>query len=238
MHPTDFDLLAEIHGEEVLAGADNIRLHVEGCLICFERRHALAREESEQRRLLRALDVSPPVIQVGLIRRRARVRRNRVRIAASIGTLITVASAAAAIPGSPVRHWLQRRSAPAPAASGIPLPKPDLPADGVQVSVTGSLVIMLGTPQHAGQIRIVRTGLAIATVRATGGDVGYRVGSGRINLDNRLPAERFDITIPRSLERFALLVGGRVLLRIDPRHPANASDTLLIDLARHGVTAP
>ena len=97
---------------------------------------------------------------------------------------------------------------------------------------------MLGTPQHTGQVRIVRTDLATATVRALGGDVGYRVGPGRINLDNRQPAERYDITIPRSLQQFALLAGGRVLLRIDPHHPPGVSDTVTIEFSRHGGTAP
>ena len=146
MHPTAFDLLAEIHGEAVLAGAGSIRRHVEECPICFERRRALAREESEQSRLLRALDVPTPRIPVDLIRSRARARRSRVRIAASIGALVTVASAAAAIPGSPVREWLHSMSPPASAVSKASIPKPSPSLDGVQVLATGSLVIMLGTP--------------------------------------------------------------------------------------------
>lgn len=240
MHPTDFDLLADIHGETLEPGAATIR-HVEECRICLERRHLLDREESEQRRLLGVLDVQAPLIPVGAIRRRAAVRRSRVRVAASIGVFVTVASAAAAMPGSPVREWLRGRWAPVSTAPALPkaaIPKRNSSTDGVQVAASGSLVIMLGTPQDSGQIRIVRTDLTIATVRSIGGDVGYRVGPGRINLDNRLPAEWYDITIPRGLERFALLSGGRVLLRIDPRHLAGLSDTVTIEFSRRTGKAP
>ena len=241
MHPTEFDLLAQLHGEAGQPGSGTIRRHVEECLICLELRQSLGREESEQRRLLRALDVPTPLILVDRFRRRAHVRRPRVRIAASIGVLVALASAAAAIPGSPVRDWLRGRPASAatgPALFKAALRKPSPFADGVQVGAAGSLVVLLGTPQDTGKIRILRTDLATATVRAVGGDVGYRVSAARIHIDNRLPAERYDITIPRSLERFALLAGGRVVLRIDPRHPAGFSDSLTITFARHGGTTP
>lgn len=241
MHPTDFDLLAHLHAEAGQPGAGTVRRHLETCRACFERRQELGREESEQRRLLRALDAPVPLITVEAIRRRSRVALTGVRIAASIALLVTLASAAAAIPGSPVRAWLRRLTAPAarpPAQPPAVVPQPAASTDGVQVAATGSLVIMLGTPQRTGQIRIVRTDLVTATVRAVGGDVGYRIGAGRIILDNRLPADRYDITIPRALERFVLLAGGRVLLRIDARHPPGASDTLTIELARRGGTSP
>lgn len=241
MHQTDGDLLALLHGEPVWPGEDAARGHLEACRLCAGRLESLRREETEQRTLLRVLDVPVPAVTAATIRRRAAARRRSVRIAASLGALMTLASAAAALPGSPVRGWMRDLLAPNVSAPRLPAARPPTvrPAtDGVEFSAIGTLVIELRFPQVTGQIRIVRTGSEVAAARAIGGDVGFQVGSGRVTLVNRRPAERYELSLPRSLAQASVLVGGRLLVRLRARDSAPRADTLTFDLSRHPGRAP
>ncbi len=240
MHPTDSDLLAMLHGELREPAADQVRLHVEVCSGCASRRDAIAREEADRALLLRTLDFPVPPISAAIIRTRAQARRRLIRAAASIGVLTTLVSAAAAMPGSPVRTWLEKVLAPAPSqpAPAAPGPAEGPAADGVEVAAEGALVIELRHPQAAGQFQIAATDRATATARAIGGDVGYRVGPGRVTLDNRTPAARYEITIPRTLANVTVLVGGRILWRIGADPPPARFDTLTFDLSLHQGRLP
>lgn len=240
MHPTDEDLLALLHGELRGPAADQVRLHLDACPACASRRDAIGREEMERDLLLRALDFPVPPISAAIIRTRASARRRLARAAASIGVLTTLATAAAAMPGSPVRTWLEKVLAPAPPqpAPAARRPAEGAAADGVEVAAEGALVIELRRSQAAGQFRIAVTDRATVTARAVGGDVGYRVGPGRVTLDNRVPATRYDITLPRTLANVTVLVGGRILWRIGTDHPAVPFDTLTFDLSLHQGRVP
>ena len=241
MHPTDFDLLALLHGEPVWSGDDEARRHLDTCVVCVGRLESLRREEMEQRTLVKALDVPLPPVTAAMIRGRAIASRRNFRMAASIGALMTLASAAAALPGSPVRGWIRNLLSQGVVAPALPAASPS-PAraatDGIEWPAIGAWVIELRHPQATGQIRIVRTDSSIAMARAIGGDVGFQVGSGRVVLDNRRPADRYEISLPRNLIRASVLVGGRLLVRLRAPDSASRADTLTFDLSVHPGRAP
>lgn len=241
MHPIDTDLLALMRGEPVWLGADEAGRHIDACLLCARRLESLRREETGQRTILMQLDFPLPPVTAATIRRRAIVRRRTFRMAASIGALVTLASAAMALPGSPVRGWIRNVMAPVVAAPALPAGRPSAarPAtDGVEFPAVGALVIELRYPQTSGQIRIVRTDSTIAVARAIGGDVGFRVGSGRLILDNRRPAERYEISLPRNLTQTSVLVGGRLVVRLRASDPVRRPDTLTFNLSLHPGRTP
>lgn len=241
MHQTDCDLLGLLHGEPVWPGADEARRHLETCLFCAGRLESLRHEEREQRTILKVLDMPVPAVTAATIRGRAVARRRSFRVAASIGALVTLASAAAALPGSPVRGWIRNLLTPSVGASRLPAARPSAgrPAtEGIEFTAVGTLVIELRFPQVTGQIRIVRTGSEVAVARAIGGDVGFQVGSGRVILENRRPAERYEFSLPRNLAQASVLVGGRLLVRLRARDSASRADTLTFDLSRHPGRAP
>lgn len=241
MHTTDCDLLALLHGEPVWLDADEARRHIESCRVCAARQASLWREETEQRALLSLLDVPVPLVTVATIQRRAVARRRSVGIAASIVALVTVASAAVAFPGSPLRSWIWNTPSPIATAPALSAHRPgaeNLATDGVEFPAVGIVVIELRYPQRSGQIRIVRTNSTVATARAIGGNVGFRVGSGRVILDNRPPAASYELYLPRDLIQASVLVGGRLLVRLTAHDAASTQDTLTFDLSLHSGRTP
>lgn len=235
MHPTDTALLAIVHGELWGSGAEEVRLHLDDCASCSSRRDSMRREEEATDLSLRVLDLPVPQVSAATIRTRALARRRIRAVAASIGALVTLASAAAAMPGSPVRAWFVRLLNPTSAVSTTHLAAPveaQPAADGIEIPVQGALIIELRHAQRAGRIQIVGSDGRTAAARAIGGDVGYVVGPGRVILDNRRPAVRYEITLPHHLTDVTLLVGGRVLWRLKPGNPESRLDTLAFDLSR------
>lgn len=240
MHTTEAEILALLHGELASSEADRIRQHCADCQECAARHDVLCLDESVRHRLLNLLDAPLPAVTVGTIRRRAIARRRGAGVAAAIVMLITAASAAVAFPGSPLRSWIVGSASPVaierePASQPATVP----PAtDGVQVLGLGTMIVELRYPQRTGLIRISHTDSPFTTARAIGGSVGFRVGSGRITLDNRDPAAVYEIDLPRNLIQAAVRVGGRVLVRVPARVGAPFPDTLTIDLSRHSGATP
>lgn len=240
MHPTDFEILALLHGEQV---PEEVRTHLESCPMCALRRDSLLRHEATQSALLRELDFPVPAVSAEMIRRRAISRRRVYRIAASIGIFATLASTAMALPGMPVWNWLRGREQLhqepiTPARAPIAAPHRSAAADGIAITPAGALLIELRHPQSSGQIRIVRTDLPVASLRAAGGRVDYRVAPGRVTLENREPAARYEISLPRTLRRATVLVGGQVFWQLDQNSRSAGPDTLILDLSPKSGRVP
>lgn len=239
MHPTDFEILALLHGEQVPA---EVHTHLASCPICALRRNTLLRGEATQNALVRELDLPVPAVPAELIRHRAIARRRVYRMAASIGILAILASTAMALPGMPVWNWL-RGDRPDPALinpTRVPIARhrPAATADGIAITPNDVLVIELRHSQSSGQIRIIRTDAPVASLRAAGGRVDYRIAPGRVTLENRQPAERYEISLPRTLRRVTLLVGGQVFWQLDQSSASAGPDTLILDLTPKSGEAP
>jgi anti-sigma factor RsiW len=234
VHPTESALLALAHGECSAARTAALRMHLGRCDDCRERYEALAGTDRLVASLLACLDESPPSVPLSAVRRAASVGHPRA-IAAGIAILLAVAGAAiAAVPESPFRAWMKALGA-SHAASPRPAPAPGPAAPtptsgGVTVTVDTAATIVLRRAQTAGEIRLRRTDQPTVTVRAFGGDVGYTVSPGRVVVDNRAPASRVEIALPRGVRAAAVVVGGRVLWRMPSAQAARGSapDSLLV----------
>ncbi len=232
-HLIDSELLAAEHGELTPGATAQVRSHLERCGLCSERFERLRGEQRDIGGLLDVLTFPVPSVSLDTIRRRARRPRRLVRAAAAIGTLVALASAAAAMPRSPVRAWLARIWAVAPeAAPATPrVADPISPTAGIAVSASAGVTIELLHGQEGGLIQVILADRPDVTARAVGGDVGYRVGRERIVMDNRTPAKQYEIELPRRIPEATVRVGGRVLWRLSDGREPFGNDTVRISLS-------
>ncbi len=236
MHPSDATLLALIHGELAEGTRAETEEHVASCGICAAQLAELRDGDAIVAGLLSTLD-HPVPRRVPMVLTRA-PGLSRIAIAASIALLVAGA-AAAAVPGTPVHRWLQEHlSAPvrqeisrpaAPAASS----SAEQAASGVEVAPAGGLTVSFREPEPAGTLIVATADRSNVSLRALLGAVAYQVGTGRIVVDNRGVAGRYQLEIPNSLERLTVLVGSQVIFRSTGGRIAGAGrDTISLSIER------
>lgn len=203
--------------------------HLASCAECAGLLAELRGLNARTSALLGMVEATPPVIaaQAAFAKRRrgagamAEARRALPR-AAVLVLAVAGAAAAAVVPGSPVREWVQRVTvqetatepalpapAPAPAAEAVPMPAPKavsiLPEDGrVRVEVTGSSAEL--------RVRARLSSEPAAQVTATGAAVSarFRTGPGRIEVVGAGPGEVV-IDLPAGADAAFVEVNGRVI---------------------------
>ncbi len=193
-------------------------------------------------RLLERLDHPVPPVSLDAVRRRARRRRlhSLARAAAVVLGLAAAGSAAHALPGSPLRGWLDvagRRSgaigtesaagpvdvglAP-PDSAGIDLPPDrDLSITFLEEALTGTLVVSL---TEEGEVR-VRTSSAATVFTSEPSRLLVRHAS----------ADTVRIALPRSRSRVEILVGGRRVLLWDGARLTTEPDAVRREADRYVV---
>lgn len=186
------------------------------------------RDEDEVFALLRHLDHSPPAVTAEMIAARARRGADGRRWAAGILLTVTLAGAAYAAPGSPVRGWISaaveriagRHETPqAPLAPPTEEPPASQPREsGIAVAPGRELLILFTASQATGQARIKLTDAAEVTVRASSGAATFTSEIDRLVIDNRGSSADFEIGIPRAARRVEIRVAGdRIFLKSGPR---------------------
>lgn len=213
-HPSDATLLAVIHGEPVddLAA---IRAHAGECAQCSARQRTIANDDAIIEALLAELDdpLRGSVQPRFAARSRRRWAQRGIRIAAAAATF-AVAAAALVVPASPLHQWVFRESeAASPGPVVATSPPAAAVASGIAVAASRSLVIVLRHEQRQGALEIHWTVAGDVTFRSRGGTAAYQVSSGQVAIDNQVPADAYQIGIPRSVQHVRILVGTRVLLR-------------------------
>jgi anti-sigma factor RsiW len=193
MHPSDAALLALVHDELSTGESAAIRSHLAICAACREREAAVRSGEAQIGALLRLLDHPVPV-RGAPEARASRFGVRRAALAASLAVFLAGA-AAAAVPGTALNRWFQSQLGSAPPTA--PRAAPSAPAGTAPAQVAGGVAIP--APRS----------LVITFAEAYGGDVGYQVGDGRIEVDNRKPAGRYTLEVPATLSRLTVLVDGR-----------------------------
>jgi hypothetical protein len=187
------------------------RGHAELCIACARRISEARGEAAEVRSLLSRLDSPAPALEIGL----ARVVREGVREkappwgrwVAGFALAFAVAGIAYALPGSPVRGWMDAvvqsmRGQPGGEVPNPGTPTPDPPpVGGIAVAPGSNLVIRFTSPQPEGRARIVLTDGPDVVVRAPTGSATYESGNDLLVIDNRGPSATFEIEIPRSALR-------------------------------------
>lgn len=166
--------------------------------------------------LLRTLDHDLPRVAVRTVIARARRPRvRRARIAAAVAGILVMGGVAYALPGSPVRPWLDAAmerlvgggSARTPGSTGAPDP------GGIAFDPAAPLAVVF-TPPLLGYVRITL---------ADGGELVARSapGSARFTSDPRrlrvamLASDTFDLRIPRGARRVEVVAGERRLFLIE-----------------------
>lgn len=203
--------------------------HLAACRECAGELAELRALGARASALLGMVDAAPPMLaaQAHFARRRrgggalAHARRALPR-AAVLVLAVAGAAAAAVVPGSPVREWVERVTveardpapalpapAPAPPVEAVPAAAPKavsiLPEGGkVQVAVTGS------SPEL--RVRARLSDEPAAQVTATGAAVSarFRTGPGRIEVVGAGPGEVV-VDLPRGAEAAFVEVNGRVV---------------------------
>lgn len=241
-HPSEARLVAYLDGELSPEEGRRLSRHVEDCRACGRRMDELretARVFSEA-----VADLLPPRSDVtaGDLRRRAEGRGEEAdvvghvgdaresegsgfrwttatRIAASVAVLL---GAAAALPGSPVRSWIDRsvqgvqalftadeEGTATESTEPSPSARPEI-ADrsGVAVGASdGSIRIQLSDVPPSTVVRVRLVDAPQAGVWNAGGR--YRTAPGRIEV-TAPTSEALLVEIPRSVDRVRLEVNGRV----------------------------
>lgn len=239
-HVSDQRLLAYLDGELEPTGRREVLRHVRACGRCSEELELLRSAGRRLSAALERLDTAPPweglphrVRQALEARGRGTIpfpveRRvgssashppSRRALATAAAILLLVAGgAAAAIPGSPVRVWVERSvdavtglfsGAPAvnAAADGpvVPLARP-----GVAVEpLDGRVHVAILEPAEGVEVRVRITDATVAAVTVS--EAGFRTGRGRIEVLAPAAGELI-VEIPRSARSARVEVDGRPML--------------------------
>jgi len=232
MHPSDAALLELVHGELPAGETAAIRSHLAGCAACRQREAGFRESDAQIGALLRLLDHPVPA-RAAPQPHRHRFGVRQAALAASLAVFLAGA-AAAAVPGTALNRWFRSQlggaSPTAPrAAPPPPAPAPTAPAQvagGVEIAVPRALVVTFAEPEPAGVLAVRATSRANASLQAYGGDVGYQVGDGRIEVDNRKPAGRYSLEVPATISRLTVLVAGQPVFDSDERPVASRPDSI------------
>ena len=220
MHVSDVQMDLLSRGELPRPDADAALAHIAQCPSCAVRQNDLAAADGEIDRSLRLLDYPVAGADVDVIIRRAKRDRSKSlwRMAAGIAFLAT-AGVAAAMPGSPIRAWIDRGNAERPngsrsAAVAPELPQPRTPsAAGISIEASGSVTLVFDANQTAGSITIRFDTGSELRVRAEGGAAGFEVRSEGLRVRNRGSVASYEVMVPATASSVDIRVGDSAVFR-------------------------
>jgi ferric-dicitrate binding protein FerR (iron transport regulator) len=186
--------------------------------------HLDEEDDLELERLLRTVDSVPPRVDPEQLAQRARARKRTprwTRWAAGVALIIGLGGVAYAIPGSPVRPWVDRllaviggggpepeRPAPLP-----PVAPGDAAGSGIAVDPGPDLIIVFVGPKAGARARILLSEGTQVRVQAPAGRASYTHGLDRLGVELLADSVEVEIHIPRSAPRVAVRVGDREVFR-------------------------
>ncbi len=237
-HPNDGQLLAWLDEELEPEDGTGVREHLEACTECRRRGEVLRREAQAFSEAVLALDevaagkADPGPLPIAAAISSAgghRLRRTGWSLARAAGLVLVAAGAAAAlVPGSPVRAWLEgfgadegsgtvAPAATAPAAetesdAGI---KPGATAISVELS-EGRLVVNLRGFTGNSNVHVSLTNAPRASVRVEGALEVPRfvTGPGTLEVIGAREGEIW-VEVPRSARDAVVQVGGEDAVRVE-----------------------
>ena len=216
MHLDDERLERLLHGELAADDSAAARSHLVACAECRARVAAAERDEREVFDLIGSVDHPVPPVTVGAVLERAGARgRPWHRWAAAAVLVLGLGGAAYALPGSPLRRWVDaamERATSGP--DGIvpdPVPVDPSPEDGAGIAVApgAGLLIVFAGPEVGGSARIVLSEATQVTIRAPTGAATYRAEADQVAVQRSGTRARFDIEIPAAAPRVEVRVGPR-----------------------------
>lgn len=208
MHLSEETLERTLHDELDPAIRDDVRRHLSSCLDCAARLTAARRTEARVFELLEELDHEPPArgrAETAPIRA---ADSGRSLLAASLAFLVIAAGILYAIPGSPVRAWMDAslrgpRTPPAPvdvsARSGLAV----LPTDPFEVAFAAW--------QGSGELRLLLVPSERLELTVAGEPVELESGAERLAVSNAGSAASYELRVPRDLGTFRVRVAGEMV---------------------------
>jgi hypothetical protein len=205
MHLDDGLLEALLDGELRGPAVAEARRHVDACSQCRGELEHLRRDGALLDDALRSLDHPAPRIPLAGIATRARQRRRPRRWAAAIALLLVTAGTAYALPGSPVRRWIDQLVG-RPARNEA-TPAPDVA--GVAVAPGRHFSVVFTAPRAPGSLTITLTDSAAISVRRRGGQATFNAELERLRIETGTRATDFEVAIPRDAVWVEVVVEGR-----------------------------
>lgn len=175
------------------------------------------RDQDDINQLLERLDHPLPAVSVEQVIARAKVRRaGWVKWAAGILLVVGLGGVAYAMPGSPVRGWIDSVVDRILGPNRPPSVMVDsgtgggaAPAAGIAMDPGSDLRIVF---THAADSAVARVSLVDGeqvTVRAPGGAATFTADVSQLIVDNALAPASYEIGIPRNAPRVEIRVAGR-----------------------------
>ncbi len=236
-HPNDGQLLAWIDGELEPGDESGVSQHVESCARCSGRAEVMRLESEGFSRALLALDVEAPgLADPGPIPVAAalsqpgshRLRRTGWSLARAAGLVLVAAGAAAAlVPGSPLRDWIENAFVADPATStgSVESAAPEEAAGDPGIAgptaisvdlLGGELTVNLRGFGHGSNVHVRLSGERRASVRVegVGGSPRFVTGPGTLDVIGSGEGEIW-VELPRSASEGAVLVDGKPAVRLE-----------------------
>ena len=198
-------------------------------------------DEEDERdifRLLAAVDREPPVLTAEAVAATARSRRRRAgtyRWAAGILLVVVLGGVAYALPGSPVRAWLEDFLASPPSSPVTVDPGSGEPAmAGISVAPGERMEIVFDRPPAGSRALLTVVDQDQLSVETAAGAARFTAGSSRILVAIDRDSALVRLKIPRSAPRVGILVAGHVLFQkigdsiTGPSPQPDSSYTLLL----------
>lgn len=203
------------------ADESRVRAHLDACVECRDRLAALKLRRATVAAGLASLDTSfdlesaRAAVRAGAFPFRKRTHRAAWARAAAAVLFLGAATAAAALPRSPVRHWLSQivhsgtTAVPAPDSQAAG-PAAAAETTGVRLNVpSGSLHVVLGDVTGGTEIDVRWVAGSEAAILAP---LGSRFASATGRLEARPAPGLVRVELPRGVVPTTLEVGGRVYL--------------------------
>jgi len=214
MHADEGLLQALLDGEVDQAAAAEVRRHIDECTQCRGLLEELRNDDRWLAGVLQSIDHPVPRVPLETIATRARRSRRSLRWAAAIGLLLLAAGTAYALPGSPVRRWIDHLLASRGATSTEPIPD----VAGVALPPGQHFSIVLADPHSAGSVTITLTDDSTISARRRGGAATFAAEIDRLRIITGGVPTDFEISIPRRARWVEVVVDGRrVFLKDGPR---------------------
>lgn len=234
MHFEDGQLEALLDGELAPAAEATARTHLAACAECRSRLESLQADEQLLGDVLPLLDhAARPPVPLNAIVARARRRMWPLRWAAAIALLVFGTGVLYAVPGSPLRRWIDQRIG----RHGTLPETPERPAAGIAlVPEEGARFRIDFRAPAAGTVTIRLTDSTSIDVRRTDGIARFSAGIDRLTIETDSGPAHFAIALPRSASWVEVFAGDRRLFLKDGAR--TVSDVRPDSLGRYVLPLP
>jgi hypothetical protein len=220
MHLDENQIQRVLHDELSPQTGVAVRDHLADCVGCRERVNKAKDEEQIVYAMLAHLDRPTPRIGVRTIAARSRAGRSiSLRVAATLLLAAGLAGVAYAIPGSPLRQWIETIGrSPAEPSRRTSIERSSEQASqrvtgpaGIAVAPGAGLVIRFVSPQRGGYVDVSLVDGSEVLVRAPSGAATFTSDAAELVIDNAASPAAFEIRIPRDAARIEIQVGQHVI---------------------------